>query len=198
MKNYLLSHGFGFSNDFWQNLIKLIHGKIYFYGDKSLDKSKKYIGIGHSLGFLKLNNSNLNFESIVSLQGFLNFCGKDNTLRKIRLQNIEKFKKELVENTVLNLKKFRLNCGYDKEIKQKFHLQQMIHELEMMKNSYKHCGIKTLVICSENDNIVPLRIIYDNFQDIANCSILKIQGTGHSLGYNKSKFLWEKINEFNS
>ena len=73
MKNYLLAHGFGFTNDYWQNLIPLLDGNISFFNDHNLDDSKTYIGLGHSLGFLKLNNSGLQFESLVALQGFLNY-----------------------------------------------------------------------------------------------------------------------------
>ena len=73
MKNYLLAHGFGFNNDYWKNLIPLLDGNIYFLDDPNLDGSKVYIGIGHSLGFLKLNNSEFKFDALVALQGFLNY-----------------------------------------------------------------------------------------------------------------------------
>ena len=70
MTNYLLAHGFGFTNDYWQNLVPLLDGNIYFFDDLDLDKDKTYVGIGHSVGFLKLNNSGLQFDALIACRKF--------------------------------------------------------------------------------------------------------------------------------
>lgn len=198
MKNYLLSHGFGFTNEYWKNLIPSLDGKVYFLDNKNIDRSKSYIGIGHSIGFLKLNNSNLNFESLICLQGFLDFCGKTERMRAIRIQKLKKITNEIQVDKIGSLAKFRLACGYDQQITEDLPLNELLEDLSIMENAYKHCGVRTLVIGSIEDMIVPMSIIDDNFKDFNNISIIKTTGIGHSLGYNKIDLILEKMNEFNS
>ena len=197
MKNYLLSHGFGFTNEYWKNITTMLNGNIYFLDDKNLDRSKLYIGIGHSIGFLKLNNSNLNFEYLVCLQGFLDFCGKTERMKAIRKQGLEKVAMEIKSDKSGNLAKFRLACGYDQVINEDLPLSDLLEDLNMMGKAYDHCGVRTLIIGSVEDMIVPMSIIEDNFKDIHNISIIKTTDIGHSLGYNKTNLVLEKMNEFN-
>ena len=110
MKNYLLAHGFGFTNDYWQNLVPQLNGNIHFLSDPNLDKEKTYIGIGHSLGFLKLNNSGLKFEALVALQGFLNYCGSSVRMQKIREAGIAKVRDRVLTNKNESLRQFRTFC----------------------------------------------------------------------------------------
>ncbi len=196
MKNYLLAHGFGFTNDYWRNLAPLLDGKIHFLDDPNLDKSKTYIGIGHSLGFLKLNNSGLRFEALVALQGFLNYCGSADRMRKIREAELSKVRKNIVSNKDKILEQFRAFCGYDKDVSTNIPLQILLDELEMMEKSYQHCGVKTLVIGSTDDVIVPMSIINDNFAKLNNIKILQFNTGRHALGYLDPKLVAEKILEF--
>ena len=196
MNNYLLAHGFGFTNDYWNNLIKYLDGNIYFFDDPDLDQSKTYIGIGHSLGFLKLNNSYFKFEKLISLQGFLNFCGNVHRMRKIRDIEIEKVRSDLILNKDDSLCRFRKNCGYNEMDTTNMDLDALLMEIDMMKKSYQHCGIRTLAIGSYDDVIVPMSIINDNFKNIENVSILPIEHGKHALGYIQPKLIAEKINEF--
>ena len=183
MKNYLLAHGFGFTNDYWQNLVPQLNGNIHFFGDPNLDKEKTYIGIGHSLGFLKLNNSGLKFEALVALQGFLNFCGSSVRMQKIREAGIAKVRDRVLTNKNESLRQFRTFCGYDKEVKTNIPLQILLDELKMMENRYEHCGVKTLVIGSADDVIVPMSIINDNFSNLKDVTILQLNTGRHALGY---------------
>ena len=196
MKNYLLAHGFGFTNDYWQNLVPQLNGNIHFLSDPNLDKEKTYIGIGHSLGFLKLNNSGLKFEALVALQGFLNFCGSSVRMQKIREAGIAKVRDRVLTNKNESLRQFRTFCGYDKEVKTDIPLQILLDELKMMENRYEHCGVKTLVIGSADDVIVPMSIINDNFSKLSNTTILQLDYAKHALGYIKSQIVVEKIREF--
>ena len=196
MKNYVLAHGFGFTNDYWQNLMPLLEGNVYFFDDPHLDKDKTYVGIGHSIGFLKLNNSGLKFDSLVALQGFLNYCGSSDRMRKIREAEIAKVRNRVITNKNESLQQFRLFCGYDKEVKTDIPLTILLDELEMMEHSYKHCGVKTLVIGSSDDVIVPMSIINDNFSHLTNATILQLDYAKHALGYIKSQIVAEKIRNF--
>lgn len=183
MKNYLLAHGFGFTNDYWQNLVPQLNGNIHFLSDPNLDKEKTYIGIGHSLGFLKLNNSGLKFEALVALQGFLNYCGSSVRMQKIREAEIAKVRNRVITNKNESLRQFRTFCGYDKEVITDIPLQILLDELKMMENRYEHCGVKTLVIGSADDVIVPMSIINDNFSNLKDVTILQLNTGRHALGY---------------
>ena len=196
MKNYLLAHGFGFTNNYWNNLIKYLNGNIYFFNSKNVDKTKTYIGIGHSLGFLKLNNSDFKFEKLISLQGFLNFCGDFDRIHRIRKIAIEKVRTALMLNKNDSLCKFRKHCGYNEIDTADVELNTLLLELDMMKKNYTHCGIRTLAIGSSDDVIVPMSIISDNFKNLENVSILKIEHGKHALGYLHPLLIAEKINEF--
>ncbi len=193
MKNYLLAHGFGFTNDYWRKLTPLLGGEIYFFDSPDLDSSKTYIGIGHSLGFLKLNNSGLKFETLVALQGFLNYCGSSGRMRKIREIALQKMRNKIIENKNESLRQFRIFCGYDAPITTDTALQMLLSELEMMEHSYQHCGVKTLVIGSADDLIVPMSIINDNFANLNDVTILQLDSGRHALGYLYPKLIARKI-----
>ena len=196
MINYLLAHGFGFTNAYWQNLVPLLDGNIYFFDDPDLDKDKTYIGIGHSLGFLKLNNSGLQFDALIALQGFLNFCGSFERMRKIRETRIAQVRNKVIANKIESLQQFRTFCGYDKPVTTDIPLQTLLDELDMMEKSYAHCGVKTLVIGSTDDVIVPMSIINDNFLDLPNVTILQLDYGKHALGYLNSQVIADEIYEF--
>lgn len=196
MRNYLLAHGFGFTNDYWKNLIPLLDGNIYFLDDPKLDGSKVYVGIGHSLGFLKLNNSEFKFDALVALQGFLNYCGSFERIRNIREQNLAKVKNKIIENKKESLKQFRKFCGYQEAIETNIPLRTLIDELKMMENDYTHCGVKTLVIGSSDDVIVPMSIINDNFAPLDNVEIAQLNNGKHALGYLETKTIAETIHKY--
>ena len=183
MKNYLLSHGFGFTNDYWRNLVPLLDGEIHFFDELNLDKSKTYVGIGHSLGFLKLNNSGLKFEALVALQGFLNYCGNLDRMQKVRKIALQKVRNKIIENKNESLRQFRSFCGYADNVTTDIPLSTLLAELEMMEHSYKHCGVKTLVIGSSDDVIVPMSVINDNFSNLKDVTILQLNTGRHALGY---------------
>lgn len=193
MRNYLLAHGFGFNNDYWENLIPLLDGNIYFLDDPKLDASKVYVGIGHSLGFLKLNNSEFKFDALVALQGFLNYCGNCKRIRNIREQNLAKVRNRIIENKKESLNQFRKFCGYQEATEPDIPLQTLLDELKMMENNYAHCGVKTLIIGSIDDVIVPMSIINDNFAHLNNVEILQLNSGRHVLGYLETQTIAEKI-----
>ena len=196
MKRYLLAHGFGFTNDYWKNLVPLLDGEVHFLDDAGLDVSKTYIGIGHSIGFLHLNNSGVRFEALVALQGFLNFCGSTERMRKVREAGVEKVRAELLRDKVASLTRFRSACGYHEPVDADIPMQRLLAELDMMTEAYRHCGVRTLVIGGKDDAIVPMSLIRDNFGNLRNVSIIQTDGVGHSLGYNMATFVAEKVDEF--
>ena len=194
---YILSAGFGFPNNYFANLIPFLNGEILFLDDckTKFYENEVIIGIGHSLGFLKLNNSGINFDILIGLQGFIDFCG-NNEKRK---NNINSMMKLCAKNPNKFLEFFYKTCGYNEKISTNLNSQKLINDLELMKLKYNHCGKKTLIIGSEDDQIVPPEIIENNFQKIDNVKIQYVDDGKHALGYRKSneisKIITHSINE---
>lgn len=196
MKNYLLAHGFGFTDSYWKNLVPLLTGNIYYYGDSDIDANKEYIGIGHSLGFLKLNNSGLNFSHLICVQGFLNFCGNQTKLRKIREYNLEKIIEDFCNDHESALKNFYKACGYNIEIPITQRKEDLLKDLKMMRKAYKHCGVETIAIATKNDIIVPKIVMDDNFSKISNVTMKYVEGNiCHTLGFDKPEVIIDAIHE---
>ncbi|MDR3317549.1 MAG: hypothetical protein LBS71_01945 [Puniceicoccales bacterium] len=197
MKHYLLAHGFGFTNDYWNNLIPLLDGNVYYLDTKNLDSQQEYIGIGHSFGFLQLNNSKFQFSHLIGLQSFLNFCGNNPHLRKV----IEPQLNKIIENYNLNanstLKNFYEICGYAGTIPKNISQKILNSELEMMKKSYAHCGVKTLIIGIKNDSVVSEEVIMDNFSGIHGVTIKILDlNVNHTLGFHHSEIVADEIDQF--
>jgi pimeloyl-[acyl-carrier protein] methyl ester esterase len=196
--NYLLCHGFGFSNKYWRNLTPLLNNEddeIAFFCD-NVDKNRRYVGIGHSIGFQKLNNSGLKFDYLIGLQGFINFCGNNQNMRNERATNIDHMLKIFAEDARKGLGFFYRTCKYPDSIPENIVEDVLMDDLRSMKESYQHCGCPTLIIGSNNDAIVPLSIIKDNFQNVQNVTIEEIDDVPHSLGFYEPQKVYQKIKKF--
>ena len=195
---YLLCHGFGFCDDYWNNLIPYLDCEYEFYNeDFSADTDKDYIGIGHSLGFLKLNNSGIKFKALIGLQGFLNFCGEEIT----RKQRLEKTLDRMIDQCLADhnrfLKFFYNLCGYQLEPNlSKFDKHQLISDLNTMRYKYEHCGARTLIIGSKQDRVVEHSILLDNFEDNENVQLKYINQVNHTLGFSKASDVFALIKNF--
>ncbi|MDR0418517.1 MAG: hypothetical protein LBH08_03780 [Puniceicoccales bacterium] len=197
MKNYVLAHGFGFTDNYWQHLVPLLDGNIYYLGDETIDPSRKYIAIGHSLGFLKLNYSTLQFSHLIGLQGFLNFCGHCDALRKIIEPNLDSMIQDVETDTPKALEKFYRSCGYLTRIPESLSKKILLSELKMMKKNYSHCGVPTMIIGTYEDKIVPKIIIDDNFSAMANVTVKILNlNINHTLGFHSPKIVAHEIESF--
>jgi pimeloyl-[acyl-carrier protein] methyl ester esterase len=194
---YLLCHGFGFSNEYWRNLIPLLDGDIVFFNDNdSLDRNRRYVGIGHSIGFQKLNNSGLEFDCLIGLQGFINFCGSNPSMKNEREANLDHMLRIFTEDAAKGLEFFYRVCKYPGPIPKNIDANILTEDLRSMKESYRHCGCSTLIIGSEQDEIVPLSVIKDNFQNVRNVTVEEISGVPHSLGFHEPEKVFRKIKFF--
>lgn len=119
---------------------------------------------------------------MISLQGFLNFCGFDARLRKIRLQNLAKVRKQIEENYLQAILEFQKVCGC-LGLSNNVPKEVLLKDLEMMHKEYHFNGPKTLVLGTEEDMIVPMSLIKDNFSEISLVKIIQLKGCGHSLGF---------------
>ncbi|MDR0678298.1 MAG: hypothetical protein LBF44_02045 [Holosporaceae bacterium] len=194
---YLLCPGFGFSNKYWRNLAPLLDGSVVFFDDNyKIDKKKRYVGIGHSLGFQKLNNSGIKFDFLIGLQGFLNFCGNEPNEKERRRRNIHRLIKMLTNDAYQTLKIFYDACQYPDPISENIVVDDLKADLLSMEQSYPHCGHLTLVIGSDADQIVPLSVINDNFIPVPKVIVKKIDGINHLLGFVRAEEVSKKIRDF--
>ncbi len=201
-KLYILAHGFGFDDRYWDNFIDFLDPKDYVFYHENIEipRGRRYIGVGHSLGYLKLNNSDIPFDCLISLQGFLNFCGNDEKLRKIRLKYLDKTYKNFEDDHKDALSKFIAETGYRgvfDESATKINKNDLLNDLRLLYSGYEHNKIKTLALGSCDDEIVPMSLIYDNFEGLENVWINEVDGEmGHSLGYDEASQILDIIDEF--
>lgn len=181
---YVLCHGFGFSDDYWNNLLRYLNGEIIFFRDGlTLDDNIDYVGIGHSLGFQKLNNSNISFKLLVGICGFLNFCGSEKNENQMRRKNLDKMIQMFTKNSELALATFYKSIGYQNKSHKKIAKRELIADLESMKHSYDFCNLNTIIINSTRDKIVPRSITEDNFAAHNKISINYIDCDSHMIGF---------------
>lgn len=194
---YLLCSGFGFDNGYWKNLIPLLDGEYEFF-DSSFNsfERKDYVGIGHSLGFLKLNNSGIKFQALVGLQGFLNFCSGEPSRNSFLQKNLNRMMMNCERDTERFLEFFRNLCGYEERVEKNFSKEELRKDLESMKYSYEHCSVPTLIIGSEQDKIVEPRILQDNFSNNPSIQLKYVDEVNHTLGFSKSAEVFKIIKAF--
>src|SRR5688572_30283333 len=123
MIGFIFCHGWGFSPDFWDNI--QIHFKGFpclfwdlgYFGKVSrplptaITSHHQWIGVGHSLGFLKLLESAELFTAMIGLQGFTTFLGLSPVLNKERKRYLKKMITQFEKNPIKTLLDFRQTCG---------------------------------------------------------------------------------------
>ena len=193
----LLCHGFCFGNDYWENLAPLLGMECEFFDpSKKYDDSQEYIGIGHSIGFQKLNNSGIKFKALIGLQGFVNFCGDEGRVHQMISKNLDKMIRLFSENVEKARAAFVQSCKYDKQINESDSLEILLQDLEDLKRKYNHCGCKSLVIGTTGDPIILKEILKDNFSHNPNVTLKFVQGEHHVLGWKDAKVVSQMIQEF--
>ena len=207
---FIFCHGFGYESTFWDNLRPFFFSDTCIFLDLGYFGSKRdelkippftqVIGIGHSLGFMKLLNSNVKFDYIIGLNAFTNFLGNDLDLRRTRTLELERLGENLLKSTIYTLKRFYLRCGVSSPNKDlsDICLERLIDDLEFLKSeSNLPEDSKLLIIGSEDDVIVPKELVLDNFERFGRDIELKFFPNGsHALGLLNSKSVYETIEGF--
>lgn len=195
--SYLLCHGFGFADNYWKNLEPFLDDDYEFWHEDFCPNPRRiYVGIGHSIGFLKLNNSGIKFKALIGLQGFLNFCGTDTESVNARKENLDRMIELCSQKTRDFLQFFYKACGYPEKIPEYISMEKLIADLNMMKFSYLHCGAPTLIVGSHSDKIVEPSILRNNFSCEKMVQLKYINGVPHNLGYSKPKETFDVIKNF--
>ncbi len=216
MKHFIFYHGFGFSKNFWKNLsVYFINEKCtyldsgyfnhqynyddYFKLDLINDKNTKLIGIGHSLGFIKLLNLNIKFDYIIGLNSFIQFLGNNPLIRKKREKELKALKINLINSPKETMKNFYQKCGVPDDIENldNLNLTTLINDLGYLSKTINFIlPDNTLILGAKDDVIVPSSLLYDNFNQFNNVKIKLMENGKHSLGFLEDRYLSDIIINF--
>lgn len=222
MRHFIFCHGFGFNNNFWCKLTPYFSQERCTYLDlgyfnnpseciadsqnrvipAGLEATEEAcIGIGHSLGLLKLLNTGKSFDCIVGLNSFVNFLGNDPALRNKRNLELELLKQHFIQSPLSTLKRFYKRCGVPSFInqinKEKINTNRLRADLKLLKlNITPPAMIPILIMASEDDEIVPKALVHDNFDPYTNVKIEVTRNGKHRLGLLEVDKLYEKIMSF--
>lgn len=219
MKNlgFIFCHGWGFNSDFWLNLCEnfknfpyIFHNLDYFNEIPTPARSPvvlenyNWVGIGHSLGFLKLLQLNFPLVAIIGLQGFTSFLGNDPLLHKTRNLYLQRMIKQFTNNHKKALDDFYQACGMPhNEIlsgksKKFININKLLMDLNWLAEDHSNLlpRFPCLILGSENDTIVPTAIIKDNFSIHPNIKQVIHPTAMHCLGYAETDFVTREIFKF--
>jgi pimeloyl-[acyl-carrier protein] methyl ester esterase len=196
---FVFCHGWGFDKEYWKELSRYFSPSecIFDIEDLNEDKTIEYIGIGHSLGLIKLINLDIRFKALIGIQGFVNFLGSNDFFRRKRTIELKAMKRDLAIDIEKTLNNFYKRCGIFPQEKMKLNKSILRRELDLLSGSFKiPKEIPILVIGAEDDPIVPPDLILDNFKNLENVEVI-FQPTGlHNLGAKDCGFVYKKIMGF--
>lgn len=211
---FIFCHGFGFDKSFWDNMrpyyadqsCRFLDFGYFGPEDVTLDiplnipHGTEVIGVGHSVGFLKLLKLDIKFDFLIGLNSFTNFLGSHLELRHVRGGELESLKRSLMKSPNSTLERFYLRCGAQsfKRASPDIHLNKLVDDLELLKFDTtlpKH--VKILILGSEDDMVVPKSIVQDSFFNQEDDVSLKFLSSGsHALGLLNSQRVYEAIEVF--
>ncbi len=125
-----------------------------------------HIGIGHSLGFMKLWKECPHMEYFVGLNAFTHFCGRDATLHVRRVSEYDAFMHSFHGNPLRTLQRFYGRCGMKMASEEMTHMNapEIMEDLMLLAHPITlRDDKKILVINSRDDQVVPPDLTEDNF-----------------------------------
>lgn len=206
---FVFCHGFGFDASFWDLLCSYFaktqcaYMDLGYFGDEKRqvphEQGTHIIGIGHSLGFMKLIESKVKFKSLIGLHGFANFLGDDPTLRKKRKAELETLKQHFNVSPTHTLQSFYKRCGVPipHQKLERLNRDRLANDLDSLSLVMSiPSDIPILLIGAKNDPVVPAELIFDNFEAHSNVTIDMMENGRHCLGYSEPKIVTQKIMSF--
>lgn len=214
-KCFIFCHGFGYDKTFWNHLIpyfstayciNLELGYYRNYIDSYINyrelqsKAIQIVGIGHSLGLLKLLQLPIHFDYLIGLNSFTHFLGKNRTLQLIRKKELQTVMKHFILSPLITLKNFHKRCGvvFNNITLESFDKELLMNDLHFLftQTTFIPYETQTLIIGSKNDPIVPPQLIYDNFIQYPNIKFELLDDGLHGLGFLLSNSIYEYITTF--
>ena len=166
---------------------------------RKIFKDKKIIGIGHSLGYMKLcllqeKYDFFKLSKIISIEGFSEYLGSREPMRSMRKIALEYMKVSYSINPIGTLVWFQSICGAIPDIPTKVNQDLLQEDLKLLDEKVRMPCIPHLVLSSIDDFVVPFYIIQDNFGQCA--KIIYTQTASHLLGMRYPKYVFEEISKF--
>lgn len=154
-----------------------------------------FIGIGHSLGLIKLASLNIEFKALIGMQAFTNFLGFDSQLYKKRKLELSAMIKHFRMNPIDTLTSFHKRCGINHNFSSHFNKAKLMRDLQSLTAMHQLPNVPLLILGAVNDSTVPLELIYDNFG--RNKVKIVVHNKGHHcLGLYERDFVYEQIANF--
>ena len=206
---FVFCHGFGFDATFWNPLrayfsnMNTMYLDLGYFGEmqwmNQLDESMEYIGIGHSLGLMKLMSLNVSFKRLIGLHGFVDFLGADESLHRRRQRELSYLIQHVNESPALTLSQFYQRTGVNFNLPQTGVLNRM--KLLDDLNSLAHAipvpqDIPLLILGGIDDKIVPPALIEDNFSAHPQVTIEMLPQVKHGLGHLQPDVVYQTIMRF--
>jgi pimeloyl-[acyl-carrier protein] methyl ester esterase len=159
----------------------------------------EWIGIGHSIGFLKLVQSPIPFKALVGLQAFTNFFGYNRRIQQRRRFEYELFLKQLHESPQNTLRRFYKICGLVLDEKRLEYLdsQRLHDDCRLLDAKEERIFCKQIrILGSWDDSIVSPELIMDNFFNRSGVTISMTDEARHALGVKQVQWVYSEIKRF--
>ena len=208
-KCFVFCHGFGLDSSYWAYLRpyfvqeKTVYLDLGYFGQEQMtlffDASLDYIGIGHSLGLMKLMSLNIPFKALIGLHGFLDFLGLNACLHRHRTLELAHLTRHVVRSPGVALSQFYQRAGltFDGLVNGPINQKKLLDDLDSLLTSRAiPPSIPMLILGSSDDKIVPPALIEDNFSHHPQVRIEILNQAKHGLGYLKSEVVYQKIMRF--
>ena len=208
-KCFVFCHGFGLDSSYWAHLrpyfmqYKTVYLDLGYFGQEQtaifFDPLVEYIGIGHSLGLMKLMSLKIPFKALIGLHGFVDFLGLDASLRGYRTRELAHLTRHVARAPGAALSQFYQRAGvmFDCLVNGPINQKKLLDDLDSLVTSgVIPAGIPMLILGSSDDKIVPPALIEDNFAPHPQVTIEILNQAQHGLGYLKSEVVYQKIMRF--
>ncbi|GHT92742.1 hypothetical protein FACS1894122_06970 [Alphaproteobacteria bacterium] len=151
----------------------------------------EWIGIGHSIGFVKLLEKEKNLRAIVGLQSFVNFLSDDPQLHRKRSMILEKTIAAFEKYPVEVWREFRQDSP---EISlEQLNYDLLLEDLKKLRLKYfVPAGLEHMILATRDDPVLDAAVVEGDFPD----KVKFLECPGHCLGYKNAKAVYDEIMKF--